>query len=271
LSHSGGGSHGGSGGGGGGGSGGSKGKGNGGGGGGKDRDRDRERDGGAKHRAQGGGGGPQDHRRRKHGDEELFDGDDRDEALVMAIVTGQASHHKFGVNAIAQMRLEAIREKTPERLEEKHMRENIDTLTAEVYRRTEEQVERDAPPGLMEVVRGELEDDDELNTKERRRKRERERRTVGGEASTTPHRVMPPARLAPPPQPAIVAVEEPKIAPETVERMRDSLWALLLRAPHNVTISRQNQLGQELDFFSESASDDFADPDEVGKDLGKKG
>ena len=60
------------------------------------------------------------------------------------------------------------------------------------------------------------------------------------------------------------------MAAETVQRMRDSSWALLLRSPHNVTISRRNQLSRELEFL-EAESDDFADPDEVGKDLGKKG
>lgn len=78
--------------------------------------------------------------------------------------------------------------------------------------------------------------------------------------------------LSPPPeQPAIVAVEEPDIAAEAVEQMRNSSWALLLRAPHNVTISRYNQLPREQLELFESESDDFADPDEVGKDLGKKG
>lgn len=146
-------------------------------------------------------------------------------------------------------------------------------------RRTEEQVEREAPPGLMEEVSGELEDDDEVTVRERgRRKRHRDGGGGGGDdggvgstttTTTMTRRAMPASHPSPPP-PAIVAVEEPQIEAETLERMRESLWALLLRAPHNVTISRQNELSRELAFLS-SEVDDFADPEEVGKDLGKKG
>lgn len=78
--------------------------------------------------------------------------------------------------------------------------------------------------------------------------------------------------LSPPPQqPAVAAVEEPDVAAETLERMRNSSWALLLRAPHDVTVSRVNRLSRERLERFESESDDFGDPDEVGKNLGKKG